>query len=883
MGVTWKLSLNYLKNNKKRAFIIGICILISTILITTVLLLISSYREYRITQVRNEGNWEVGFRNITYDEACTIENHSNVKEISVMYNLGNYENITHTDAYYFFPSIIGCDENAMKNLVEKNLFYGKMPENSNEVIINSNNNFDKVGDTLVQTLENGERKEYTVVGIMYPYNNLFESNQAITLLDRDELEPDNKVNITVLSNNVNEIYSDYYDIYYQLGSYRNEHGSALNDMVQYNKTLLEYENVLDYTSDFQKNIYTVEGIFIGIIVVCSMIFIYSIINISVIERKKYFGILKSIGATTKQMRRSVRVELLIILLITVPLGILIGIGLDFLLITIINSILPELATSYSSISSVFQSSEGFTFAIPMSTIFVSILIVVLTVYISSMIPIRKVSWLQAISLIKHNKEKVKIKKVRKKTKSIKNVEFTLAIKNIERYKTRYFAIIMSLIISIVLIIVSNYYIVNIASEDSLTDYNYTIGLQYEADKYENLAEQIIDDIQEANIAEKVVSNSRGQYAMLVNVNNISDVEKEFSKNLYRESNNILAHFDLIFASDEFSYNDISDIYVIWIPLLVLNEDAYNHYLNQIGVDGLEENECILVDYIHERTKYYDGIRLTNYNEGDEITIRNGMPGFTYTGELEEDNAKLKIKKITNKIPQNLSYVENGPLIVGTEETVKNIEKQLYGDLAIDDQNEIKYEYISLKVNNIDTANNFIELLKEKYNLNDYDEININNEENYNSIQGHQEISQEDIDNTNLLRNVFIYTFIGIITLVGIFNMYNAINTNLDIRKREVVSLITIGMEKKQINKMLLIENAICGVLALALGIVIGLSVSYMVYLTSIDYNWYSFEIPWLSIVISIVGIVIVTFISTIYLKKKIFSENLIEVLKQEEI
>ena len=160
---------------------------------------------------------------------------------------------------------------------------------------------------------------------------------------------------------------------------------------------------------------------------------------------------------------------------------------------------------------------------------------------------------------------------------------------------------------------------------------------------------------------------------------------------------------------------------------------------------------------------------------------------------------------------------------------------------------------------------------------------INNEDNHNSIQGHQEISQEDIDNTNLLRNVFIYTFIGIITLVGIFNMYNAINTNLDIRKREVVSLITIGMEKKQINKMLLIENAICGVLALALGIVIGLSVSYMVYLTSIDYNWYSFEIPWLSIVISIVGIVIVTFISTIYLKKKIFSENLIEVLKQEEI
>ena len=884
MGVTWKLALNYLRNNKKRAFIIGICILISTILITAVLLLISSYKEYIITQARNEGNWEVGFRNITYEEACIIEKHNNVKEISVMHNLGTYKNINNTDAYYISPSILGCDENTMKNLVKNNLYYGRMPENSNEVIINLNNNFDKVGDTLVQTLENGENKEYTVVGIMYSYNNFFESNQVITLLDREVLKPDDKVNITVLSYNINEIYSDYYDIYYQLGSYRNEYGSTLNDMVQYNKTLLEYENVLDYTSDFQKNIYTVEGIFIGIIVICSMIFIYSIINISVIERKKYFGILKSIGATTKQMRRSIRVELLIILLITIPLGIVIGICLDFLLITIINNILPEIATSYSSILRAFQSNEEFRLAIPVSTIFISIFIVVLTVYISSIIPIRKVSWLQAISLIKQNKEKVRVKKkVSKKTKNIKNVEFTLATKNIERYKSRYFAIIMSLIISIVLIIASNYYIINIASNTDLTDYNYSIIIQYDSGKHENLVEKIIDDIQEANIAEKVISNSRRRYAVLVNTNNISDEEKDFSRKLYGEDNSFLAHYDYIFISDEYDYSDPSDIYCIWMNFLMLNEDAYNQYLHEIGVDGLEGNECILVDFIHEKTKYYNGIRLTNYNEGDEITIRNGMPGYSNAERLQEDNAKLTIKKITDRIPQNLSYVENGPLIVGTEETIKEIEKQLYGEYKIEYPNEIKYGYISLKVNNINTTNEFIGFLKEKYDLNDYDYIDINNDDNDNSIQGNEEVSQESIDNANLLRNIFIYSFIGIITLIGIFNMYNAINTNLEIRKREVVSLITIGMEEKQVNKMLLIENMVCGILALVPGIAIGLLASYIVYLICIDYTWYRLEIPWISIAISVIGIIIVTAISTIYLKKKIFADNLIEVLKQEEI
>ena len=59
MGVSWKLALNYLKSNKKRTFIIAICILISTILITTILLLIDSYREYMINSERARGNWEV--------------------------------------------------------------------------------------------------------------------------------------------------------------------------------------------------------------------------------------------------------------------------------------------------------------------------------------------------------------------------------------------------------------------------------------------------------------------------------------------------------------------------------------------------------------------------------------------------------------------------------------------------------------------------------------------------------------------------------------------------------------------------------------------------------------------------------------------------------
>ena len=301
MGVSWKLAINYLRSNRKRTFVLSTCIIISTILITTILLLIESYKECQITNIRNMANWEVGYSEITYEEACLIEKHYNVKEISIIRNLEN-------------SNIMYLDKNALNNFAKNNLVSGRLPEKNNEVICD-----EYIGHDIGETIKDGEQN-YTVVGLIkginLPFNNL---NEYITLLDRTQLKNTDKVDITILSKNIENIYSDYFDIYYMLPTYRENAESSLDNKVLYNKELLEYANVLDYTSEFQYNIYAVEGIFIGIIIIASVIYIYSVINISIVERKRYWGILNSIGATTKQMKRSIRVEILIILLITVPI------------------------------------------------------------------------------------------------------------------------------------------------------------------------------------------------------------------------------------------------------------------------------------------------------------------------------------------------------------------------------------------------------------------------------------------------------------------------------------------------------------------------------------------------------------------------------------
>lgn len=844
MGVSWKLAINYLRSNRKRTFVLSTCIIISTILITTILLLIESYKECQITNIRNMANWEVGYSEITYEEACLIEKHYNVKEISIIRNLEN-------------SNIMYLDKNALNNFAKNNLVSGRLPEKNNEVICD-----EYIGHDIGETIKDGEQN-YTVVGLIkginLPFNNL---NEYITLLDRTQLKNTDKVDITILSKNIENIYSDYFDIYYMLPTYRENAESSLDNKVLYNKELLEYANVLDYTSEFQYNIYAVEGIFIGIIIIASVIYIYSVINISIVERKRYWGILNSIGATTKQMKRSIRVEILIILLITVPIGIFLGICIDLLLITIINNILPQYATAYTYIFNIFNTNENINVVIPISTIGMSILIIVITVYVASIIPIEKITKTGTIYLIRGSRKSTRLKKNRKKSSTLlkpNGIEKNLALKNIEQYKSRYSAIIFSLIVCIALIIVSNYYIKSTSDKSYVSDYNYHINISYSPEVDGELSEKVIHDIKKSGLATKIIGNNITKFNLLINKNNISEEEKNFSKKIYNRDD-FYAHVNGIYSSNE--YNEFIDTYYINIDLITLDDDSYKSYLEQLGINELAENECIFVDWMKEKTKYYDGMRLTTFQEGDEIVLQDMIPGTNNLENLYDTIAKIKIKKITDKFPTERGSVA----IIMSDSGLEYVKKRMYGE---DYYNDTKYENISLNIKNIEDIEALIAQLRIKYNNND--------------IVGVAQASQEDIDSAELFKNIFIYSFISVIILIGFLNMYNATNSNIEIRKREAVSLITIGMQQKQITKMIFIENLICGLLALILGITAGISISYIIYYKSIDALIYTFSVPWEGVIISIIGIVLVSIISTLQIKNKIFLNDLVETLKREEV
>ena len=123
--------------------------------------------------------------------------------------------------------------------------------------------------------------------------------------------------------------------------------------------------------------------------ITTIFLIYNTINISITERMAEFGILRSIGATPKQIRNLVIKESLILCLISIPFGVLSG----FIGVWITVKLLE------SNISMMFNDSI-LTVKFYPSIILFTLIIGVITIFIASFGPARKAGKVSPISIIK---------------------------------------------------------------------------------------------------------------------------------------------------------------------------------------------------------------------------------------------------------------------------------------------------------------------------------------------------------------------------------------------------------------------------------------------------------------------------------------------------
>ena len=343
MSVFQKVTLESLKKNRVRTIVTIIGIILSASMICAVTTFASSIQNYMYQKaVYDNGKWHAFVQNTSYSIYEDIWCTGDVEEATYMQQLGYayLENCTNKYKPYLYV-LGGSDET--QEMLSIIVTEGNYPTTSDEILIpnhlaeNGGIQY-KLGDTL--TLELGDRvsdgfvlnqenayeetvqeclevketRTYTVVGFYdrFPYYIEGYSSPGYTA-------------ITVADKNPSIDY--HYDIYFMMEKAREvfdfieEHGYEATT----NGQALMYLGVSRY-SGFSTMLTGLCAIVIGLIMFGSVSLIYNAFSISVSERTKQFGLLSSIGATKKQLKKMVLFEAFVVGMIGVPIGVIAGIA-----------------------------------------------------------------------------------------------------------------------------------------------------------------------------------------------------------------------------------------------------------------------------------------------------------------------------------------------------------------------------------------------------------------------------------------------------------------------------------------------------------------------------------------------------------------------------
>lgn len=849
MSILNRLTIKNLRLNKKRTIVTIIGIILSTALMVGIGLLFSSFQDLMIRDtIGYSGKYEANYSDVDLDKLNNIKDKGFTYFYEKPIGFSKIESSNEYKPYMYITSVNREYFNELK------LIEGSFPKNENEIVIsnhvitNGGLNY-KVGDSVTFnygsrnidgdiTLANSELVDgefltnegtytYKIVGIVDRSN--FESYSAsgYTAFTVDVNSDKGNVNLYVMFNKNKNIIKQSEELAKEL----NYDGD-----INYNSTLLAL-----YGESTYGNVMSSMGgmmiIMLSLVSIGCIIVIYNSFAISVMERKKEFGLLSSIGTTKRQLSHTVFFEAVVVGVIGIILGILgayIGIGC---VILIINNLISDMLE----------------YKLHLVTnplfIIIPVIFMIIVIGVSAFIPSRRASKVSPIEAIRQNDDiKINKKKIRTSKLVLKlfGIEGEIALKNIKRNKKKYKVTIVSLFISIVLFIsFSSYmnYTLNTASS-VMGEVPYDYQISYFGDDPNNDKEALdkINEIVKSSDVKEYVSYSVSNLSIIGNYT-YSDEYLDFYKSAYGENG--------IKALNNLKYQ--------YISIYILDDNSYNKYKKLIGLD---KDSVILLNKF--KGVSYGNNKRVNY---DIPVINNGNINIkicNFDNDEDVDTTKYCNKNIdnifvTNKsfdLIEEFSYMDDFKLIVN---------KKLYDSISDSSTHYTQFNIISDNTNNID------KLTKD---LDKYSNVN------YTNIKE----AMKQANNLILVVKILMYGFISLVTLIGVTSVFNTISTSMALRKREFAVLRSIGLTNRGFNKILFFESLFFGMKSLIFAIPVSIGITVLIHYALADMVSIStIIIPWKYIIISIVSVFVIVLLTMMYSTSKIKKHNIIEQIREENI
>ena len=859
MKILNKLTLKNLKLNKKRTIVTIIGIILATALICAVAGMVSSMQATLIENAKeNNGNRHITVESVAKEDLKYFENNRHIELMYLVENIGYAPLVGSKNPYKPYMYVVGYTKEAFLN-TPLNLVDGRLPKNSSEILISKsiidNGEVDiNIGDRL--SLDIGERicsdGEYMTQNnpfFVYEegYNEIDECNETLDykytkeytvvgIMERLDytIEPYNAPGYTVITY-TDTLSGASYDVsllFKDPGYYKDFLNTLANsnDLKDYsynlNADLLRWQGV-GLSGSNQNMLYAVAGVVIAIIILTSVFVIRNSFNISITEKTKQYGMLASIGATSKQIKKNVLYEGFILGLIGIPIGILCGILADFILCHVVNILIPD-----------FIEDTKFIFSVPILPILLSAVLAIVTIYLSVISAARKSSKISPIEAIRNNNE-IKINPKKLKTPKIIDKLFgvggVVAYKNLKRSRKKYRTTVISLVVSVSIFIALS----------SLLNYGFGVAGQYYKDINYNMQVSIYPKATQ----DDTISTNEIKEAY----DDVLDLDTIAKYSLHRST---LLEIDMkTYMTDEgfFSYygeekDKYDDDTLSYLQIISLGDTEYKRFIESIGgnISDYQNGGILIDDFSYYTNDHYEHFNVYSINDGDTIS-----------GQFENGNPyQIKVIMRTDVRPMGLenNYSSSGYLVIS--DTMMN---------ALD------YDYETLYINSSDTTQLESDI-KDYLEDTDYEYYLYNVEKEVNAQKS-----------MLLLVAIFLYGFIIVISLIGITNIFNTITTNMNLRSKEFAMLKSIGMTSKEFNRMIHLESIFYGTKSLLIGIPLGVLGSFGIYKAFAVGNDLGYILPWQAILISIVVVfLLITIIMHVSIKK-INKQNIIDTIRNDNI
>ena len=513
---------------------------------------------------------------------------------------------------------------------------------------------------------------------------------------------------------------------------------------------------------------------LGIILFTGYLIIYNLFYISVAQNIQFFGLLRTIGASGRQLRGIVRRQAMGLAVFALPFGLLIGSGVGRFL-------LPYALTQFTAI-------DTGVYRVHPALLTGAAAFALLTVYISSIRPCRFAAKISAIEAV-HYSGSGGVKALSKRTR--KATPFSMAMENLKRSRKKVVLVVMSLTLSLTLLnttytAISGFDLERYVAQYAIADFlvsDYTIqNYVYRQHNLSGVTEDFLAEMEQLPGLE----NAASIYAEDIRHTLPEDVQKRLV-DLVQSGGT-----DWRTAGSSEQAVETGETGALVYGLNDQITDKIEISSGQWDAGKWESGDYIIVDDFFYHT---DG-NTPLYRTGDIIKL-------AAPDGRERSFTVMAIGRPNYNLDAHFS-VDLGLSILLPEK----IFRELYGD------KQPLCTIFNIDDSNLEYAEDWIE----KYTT----EADANLA--YISRRTYEKEFERDITTFAIAGGVLSV----ILALIGLLNFVNSVGTSIISRQRELAMMRAIGMGPKQMNLMLICESAAYIVLSFVLTASVGSAACYLI-------------------------------------------------------